>query len=72
MRIKKYFHLIKPLKVICDDQDPPWVESKIKGLIQENNIAKKCQFRDNEDIQLFRRFQCIQNLLTAVTEKSKE
>ena len=42
MRIKKYFHLITPLKVICDDQDPPWVESKIKGLIQENNIAKKC------------------------------
>ena len=58
--------------VICDDRDPPWINSKIKGLIQEKNIAKKCYFQNNEDIQLFRRFQCFQNLLIATTEKSKE
>ena len=58
--------------VTCDDRDPLWINSKIKGLIQEKNIAKKCYFQNNKDIQLFRRFQCIQNLLTATIEKSKE
>ena len=59
--------------VTCDDRDPPpWINSKIKGLIQEKNIAKKCYFQNNKDIQLFRRFQYIQNLLTATTELSKE
>ena len=58
--------------VTCDDRDPPWITSKIKGLIQKNNFAKKCYFQNNEDIQLFRRFQNIQKLLTATIEKSKE
>ena len=57
--------------VTCDDRDPLWINSKIKGLIQEKNIAKKCYFENNKDILLFRRFQSIQNLLTAAIEKSK-
>ena len=28
--------------VTCNDRDPPWINSKIKGLIQEKNIAQKC------------------------------
>ena len=36
------------------------------------NFAKKCYFQNNEDIQLFRRFQNIQKLLAATIEKSKE
>ena len=43
--------------VTCDDRDPQWITSKMKGLIQKNNFAKKCYFQNNEDIQLFRRFQ---------------
>ena len=39
--------------VTSDDRDPPWISSKIKGLIQEKNIAKKCYFQNNKDIQLF-------------------
>ena len=58
--------------VTCDDRDPPWVTCKIKGLIKKNNFAKKFYFQNNEEIQLFRRFQNIQKLLTATTEKSKE
>ena len=58
--------------VTCDDRDPPWVNNKIKALIETKNFAKKCYFQNNKDIQLFRRFQCIQNLLTATIEKSKE
>ena len=58
--------------VTCDDRDPPSINSKIKGLMQEKNIAKKYYFQNNKDIQLFRRFQCIQNLVAATTEKSKK
>ena len=58
--------------VTCDDRDPPWITSKIKGLIQKKNFAKKCYFQNNKDIQLFRRFQNIQWLLTATIEQSKE
>ena len=58
--------------VTCDHRDPQWINSKIKALIQENNFAKKCYFESNKDIQLFRRFQCMQYLLTATIEKSKK
>ena len=83
MWIKKYIYFNQTIKnilcnfipyetVTCDDRDPLWINSKIKGLIQEKNIAKKCYFQNNKDIQFFRRYQCIQNLLTAKIEKSKE
>ena len=55
--------------VTCDDRDPPWINSKIKGSIQEKNISKKCYFQNIKDIPLFRRFQGMQNLLTSTTEK---
>ena len=58
--------------VTCDGRDPSWINSKIKGLIQEKNIAKKYYFQNNKGIQLFRRFQCMQNLLTATIEKPKK
>ena len=58
--------------VTCDDRNPSWIKSKTNGFIQEKNIAKKCYLQNNKDIQSFWRFQCIRNLLTATTEKSKE
>ena len=58
------------LSRLCD-RDPSCINSKIKDLIQEKNIAKK-YYIQNKDIQLFRRFQCMQNLITATTEKSKQ
>ena len=58
--------------VICDDRDPPRINSKIKSLIQKYNIAKKGYFQTNKNIPLTRRFQCIQKVLTATIEKSKE
>ena len=51
------FNFIPHETVTCDDQHPPWINNKIKGLIQKKNFAKKCYFQNYEDIQLFRRFQ---------------
>ena len=59
-------------KIVCDDWDPSWINSKIKKLIAEKNIAKKCYLQNNSNIELFRRFQRLQNLLTVTTEESKE
>ena len=28
--------------IVCDDPDLPWINSKIKNLIAEKNVAKKC------------------------------
>ena len=68
--IKKILCNFIPRETItCNDRDALWINNKIKGLIQEKNIAKKCYFQNNKDIQLFRRFQCIQNLLIAAIQK---
>ena len=40
-------------------------------LVQKKNIVKKCYFQNNKDIQLLRRFQRTQKLLTATIQKSK-
>ena len=58
--------------IFCDDRDLPWINSKIKNLVAEKNIAKKYYLLNNSNIQLFRRFQSLQNLLTVTTKKSKE
>ena len=41
-------------------------------MVEEKDIAEKCQLHNNSDIQLFQRFQGLQNLLTVTTEKSKQ
>ena len=40
--------------IVCDDRDPPWINSKIENLIAEKNIAKKCYLQNNSNIRLFR------------------
>ena len=55
--------------IVCDDRNPPWINSKIRKLIFEK---KYCYLQNNSDIQLLQRFQSLQNLLTVTIEKSKE
>ena len=52
--------------VTCDDREPPWINYKIKALIETKKFDKKCYFQNNKDVQLF---QNIKNLLTATIEK---
>ena len=58
--------------IVCDDCDPPWVNTEIKILIAEKKIANKCYLQNNSNIQLFGRVQRLQNLLIFTIEKSKE
>ena len=57
-------NFIPYLTLICDDSNPRWINSKIEGLILPRSVT-------NKDIQLYRRFQWIQNLLITTAEKSK-
>ena len=36
--------------VSYDGSDVPWINSKIKALVQKKNFARKCYFRNSEDI----------------------
>ena len=50
---------MKTETVICDDRDPPLINSTRKGLIQEKNIAKKFYLQSNklsyfEDLSAFK------------------
>ena len=40
--------------IICDDQDPPWFNKKIKSLIYEKNTAFK-KFRCNRNNRFIKR-----------------
>ena len=42
--------------VTCDDRDPQWITSKIKGLIQKKNFAKKCYFKITKIFSYFEDF----------------
>ena len=52
--IKNILCNFKPHETVTCDH--PWINSKIKGLMQKKNFARKCYFQNSEDILLFRRF----------------
>ena len=46
--VNQKMHL--PNETIWDDRDPRWINGKIKNLIENKNIAKKCYLQNNSDI----------------------
>ena len=75
--IKILLHNFIPREVItCDDRDPPWINSSIRRLIQDENEACKRFKRSNNNSQYFDNLQSLQNLLGGgggcSTEESKE
>ena len=83
MQIKKYIYLIKRLRTfsltLCRAgvsfvmiAVPNGSMAELKIWSRKKNIAKKCYLQNNSDIQLFQRFQSLQNFSTATIEKSKQ
>ena len=35
--------------IICDDQDPPWINNRVKKLINETNNTFQCYLHSNKD-----------------------
>ena len=65
-------NLIPHEAVICDDRDPPWINSSIRRLIHDKNETYKRFKRSNNNNQYFESFQSLQNLLGVCIEASKE
>ena len=60
--IKNILHNFIPHEIRCDDRDPPWIDSSIRHLIQDENEAYKFFKRSNKINQHFENFQSLQNL----------
>ena len=41
-------------RVVCDNRDPPWMNSEIQNLINEKTLAYKSYCRFNRDVFLFK------------------
>ena len=58
--------------VVCDDKDSAWFNNKIRGLIQEKNIAFKSYRNNSSDIASKCRFKYLQTCLNASIDVTKE
>ena len=56
----------------CHDRDPPWINNKIKQLIQEINNTYRLYILSNENLQIFEKVKYLQNQLKLLTESKKE
>ena len=83
MQIKNYIYLIKRLRTFSLTlyrtrvsfvmiAVPNGLMAELKIWSRKKNIAKKCYLQNNSDIQLFQRFQSLQNFSTVTIEKSKQ
>ena len=57
--------------IICDDRDPPWINSRIKKLIYERNSLYK-DYRKNNDTQIFEKLMLFQKKLHLAMKESKD
>ena len=58
--------------VTCDDRDPPWINNKIKQLIQEINNTYRIYILSSRNSQIFEKGKYLQNQLKLLTESNKE
>ena len=56
----------------CDDRDPPWINNKIKQLIQEINNTYRLYILSNKNPQIFEKVKYLQNQLKLLTESKTE
>ena len=47
--------------ITCDDRDPPWINIKIKQLIQEMNNTYRIYILSNKNPQIFEKVNYLQN-----------
>ena len=57
--------------IICDDRDPPWINYRVKGLINEKNDTFQCYLHINKDHKLFNKVEYLQNELKSLIEANK-
>ena len=58
--------------ITCDHREPPWINNKIKQLIQEINNTYRIYILSNKNPQIFEKVNYLQNQLKLLTESNKE
>ena len=58
--------------ILYDDRDPPWINNKIKNLINEKNTAYQSYIQNGKNKQSLKNFQAIENMLLSAIEISKQ
>ena len=58
--------------ITCDNRDPPWINNKIKQLIQKINNTSRIYILSNKNLQIFQKMNYLQNQLKLLTESNKE
>ena len=58
--------------ITCDDREPPWINSKIKQLIQEIYNTYRIYILSNKNHQIIEKVNYVQNKLKILTESNKE
>ena len=58
--------------IICDDRDPPWINNRVKELINEKNNTFQCYLHSNKDLNLFNKVGYLQNELKSLIDTNKE
>ena len=62
-----------PYEIItCDYRDPPWINNRVKELINEKNDTFQCYLHSNKDPKLFNKVKYIQNESKSLIEANKE
>ena len=57
--------------IICDDQDPPWINNKVKKAMQEKNQLFSRVQSNIYNGTLLKKLQCLQNKLNYLTDTAK-
>ena len=71
--IKDIFSNFIPHKtVICDDSDPPWINSNIKQLIQEKSNTYRSYILNDKNPEIFHKVKYLQKQLKNLIERSQE
>ena len=58
--------------ITCDDRYPPWINNKIKQLIEVVNNTYTIYILSNKNPQIFEKVNYLQNQLKLLTESNKE
>ena len=58
--------------IICDDRDPPWINNRVKEIINEKNDTFQCYLHGNNDPKLITKVEYLPNELKSLIEANKE
>ena len=58
--------------VICDDRDPPWINTRIKNLINDKKILHKKYLRSGKNTKVLEEFKPLQNKIANLANDSRD